>query len=59
MAASAVPARVEALVAPRRRLAGGAVSLAVAVPLLAMTVGGSTVQLHHLVALANHVCGGM
>ena len=58
MAASAVPARVEALLDPKRKVFGTGAGLAVAASLMLLTVGGSTVQLHHLVTLLEHVCGG-
>lgn len=58
MATSAVPARVEALIAPSQHVLGTMAGLTVAVSLMGLTVGGSTIQLHHLVALVEHVCGG-
>ncbi|HRW41339.1 MAG TPA: M56 family metallopeptidase [Microthrixaceae bacterium] len=58
MATSAVPARVEALISPSRSDLGTVVGAMVAGTLAALTVGGSTIQLHHLVALVEHVCGG-
>ncbi len=58
MAASAVPARVEALVDPKRNILGTGTGLAVATSIMVLTIGGSTIQLHHLVTLLEHVCGG-
>lgn len=58
VASSAVPARVEALIGPSPRVLGTIAGLAVAATLMAFTIGGSTIQLHHLVALVEHVCGG-
>ena len=58
MATSAVPARVEALIAPSQRVLGTMAGLTVAASLMSLTVGGSTIQLHHLVTLVDHVCGG-
>jgi Zn-dependent protease with chaperone function len=58
MASSAVPARVEALIGPSPRVLGTVAGLVVAATLMVFTIGGSTIQLHHLVALVEHVCGG-
>lgn len=59
MASSSVPARVDAMLTlPRSRgLAATLVVLSVT-GLSVMTVGGSTVQLHHLFVFARHLCGG-
>lgn len=59
MATSAVPARVEALIAPSQQVLGTIAGLTVAVSLMGLTVGGSTIQLHHLVTLVEHVCRGL
>lgn len=58
MAASAVPARIEALINPKQNVFSTPTSFAVAASILVLTIGGSTVQLHHLVTLLEHVCGG-
>ncbi|MCY7419722.1 MAG: M56 family metallopeptidase [Chloroflexi bacterium] len=58
MATSAVPGRVEALIDPSQPVLGTGPGIAVALSLMALTVGGSTIQLHHLVTLVEHVCGG-
>lgn len=59
MSGSSVPARVEAMLSTPRT-SGPAASAGVLslVALAATAVGGSTIQLHHLLSLAQHVCGG-
>ncbi len=58
MAGSAVPARVTALVDPKHKVFGTGSGMAIAASIMLLTVGGSTIQLHHLVSLLQHVCGG-
>ncbi len=57
LAGEGVTGRVAALVGSGPRRFAPAVGVAVAAGMGAVTVGGSTVQLHHLIALVGHVCG--
>lgn len=50
-------ARVEALLEPRQNRHAASAWIAIGVTGLAISVGASTVQFHHLVAFVNHVCG--
>jgi Zn-dependent protease with chaperone function len=53
-----VPGRVAALLAPQRRAGVGAGLLfATGLAGLALSIGASTLQLHHFVGFARHVCG--
>lgn len=53
-----VPGRVGALLGPQRRSGAGASMLFVAgLAGLAMSIGASSVQLHHVIGFARHVCG--
>ncbi len=53
-----VPGRIGALLGPQRRTATGASLLfAAGCAGLALSIGASTVQLHHFVGFARHVCG--
>jgi len=57
LAESGVVARVEALLhPPRKRRTSDSIALLSGMAALTMTVLGSTVQLHHLLALALHAC---
>ena len=59
MANSSVPARVEAMLsAPRSANPVTHLALGAVGALGALAIGGSTIQLHHLLALARHVCTG-
>lgn len=53
-----VPGRIGALLGPQRRAGAGASMLLVSgLGGLAMSIGASTVQLHHVIGFARHVCG--
>ena len=53
-----VPGRIGALLGPQRRSgAGGSMMFVTGFVGLAMSIGASTVQLHHVIGFARHVCG--
>jgi Zn-dependent protease with chaperone function len=58
LAEMGVGQRVQALVEADRTMVGPFAGLAFAVVVVASTLGGSGIQLHHLVGLLAHLCGG-
>lgn len=58
LAEMGVGERVQALVDTERLIVGPLVGLAFAVLVIASTVAGSGVQVHHLLSLTSHLCGG-